>query len=254
MPDKNLKIPDKELFTTREVATYFSVTADAVRKWLRSGRLKAEATPGGHHRIPRVSLLTFIKSRQEKQEVPLKKKVFQYCWEFHSNADGLKDGCAQCVVYRSRTGRCFELAKLPVETGHARLFCTNTCEKCEYYGMIWGSRPSLLIVTNQSKTRRELEALDEDIDFIIKFTDTPFKCSRVLESYIPDYIVVDCTHGENDCRDFIADLSNDFRIPMARIILVGDPAHFPRECEKMVYAFMIAPLNMNKLFDLIEGR
>ncbi len=254
MPENDQHSFKKEFFTTGEVAEYFSVTADAVRKWLRSGKLSTEMTPGGHHRIPRISLLTFIRSRQEKQEAPPKKKLFQYCWEFHGSSEGLQDGCRQCVVYRSRTGRCFELAKLPAETGHAKLYCTNTCEECEYYEMIRGMDPKLLIVTNRPESKKELESQVEGCDFTVRFTATPYSCSRVIESYYPDFIIVDCSHGPECSRDFIKDISEDFRIPLTRIILAGNPELFPKECDKMVFAFIVAPFTMKDLADLTEGR
>ena len=38
-------------FTTSEVAGYCGVSNDGVLKWIRSGKLRAFSTPGGHYRI-----------------------------------------------------------------------------------------------------------------------------------------------------------------------------------------------------------
>jgi excisionase family DNA binding protein len=39
------------LLTTGEVARYCDVSTNAVKKWIRNGRLKAFRTPGGHFRV-----------------------------------------------------------------------------------------------------------------------------------------------------------------------------------------------------------
>ena len=39
------------LLTTGEVASYCDVSTNAVKKWIRNGRLKAFRTPGGHFRV-----------------------------------------------------------------------------------------------------------------------------------------------------------------------------------------------------------
>ncbi|MEE8411995.1 MAG: response regulator [Acidobacteriota bacterium] len=41
----------RRFFTTSEVARYCEVSNDGVLKWIKSGKLQAFATPGGHYRI-----------------------------------------------------------------------------------------------------------------------------------------------------------------------------------------------------------
>lgn len=48
-------------FSTSDVARYCHVTADTIRKWAESGRLRIFKTPGGHRRIRREDLLLFMK-------------------------------------------------------------------------------------------------------------------------------------------------------------------------------------------------
>ena len=40
----------RRFFTTSEVARYCAVTNDGVLKWIKSGKLRAFSTPGGHGR------------------------------------------------------------------------------------------------------------------------------------------------------------------------------------------------------------
>lgn len=50
---------DAEWVTTGEAARLCSVTADAVQKWIRLGRLTAQRTAGGHYRIARRDIEPF---------------------------------------------------------------------------------------------------------------------------------------------------------------------------------------------------
>ena len=52
----------KQSYSTSEVAKYCHVTADMIRKWAESGRIKVFKTPGGHRRIRHEELLRFLRS------------------------------------------------------------------------------------------------------------------------------------------------------------------------------------------------
>lgn len=47
--------------TTGDIARYCHVTHVGVLKWIKSGKLKAYSTPGGHHRVPRNDFRNFLK-------------------------------------------------------------------------------------------------------------------------------------------------------------------------------------------------
>ena len=51
----------KQSFSTSEVAKYCHVTADTIRKWAEAGRIRVFKTPGGHRRIRREDLITFLR-------------------------------------------------------------------------------------------------------------------------------------------------------------------------------------------------
>lgn len=51
----------KPSFSTSEVASFCHVTADTIRKWSESGRIRAFKTPGGHRRIRREDVLRFLR-------------------------------------------------------------------------------------------------------------------------------------------------------------------------------------------------
>ncbi len=52
------------LLTTGEIARYCDVSTNAVKKWIRSSRLKAFRTPGGHFRVDSRDFREFLVSHQ----------------------------------------------------------------------------------------------------------------------------------------------------------------------------------------------
>lgn len=245
--------PDKEYFTTGEVASLCAVTVDAVRKWVQAGKIRAEHTPGGHHRIQRTHLLAFMKIQQEMTRKDLKKKPFQYCWEFHAGPEGTYEGCHQCLAYQSRARRCYELTKLPPEAGHAKLFCTSVCEECEYYRMVIGERRAVLIVTDRPDAEASLDSLAVECDCHVRFADSEYKCASVIASYRPDYIVVDFSESYDRSIKLATELSKDTRIPSSKIVLSCDAKHLPRECEHIVHAIITDHYTVKTLVEIIKG-
>ena len=56
----------RRFFTTSEVANYCAVTNDGVLKWIKSGKLRAFSTPGGHYRVSAEDFRAFL----EKYDIP----------------------------------------------------------------------------------------------------------------------------------------------------------------------------------------
>lgn len=54
-------------FKASEIAGYLGVTSHAVIKWIKSGKLRSYATPGGHHRVRPEELRAFL----ERHDIPV---------------------------------------------------------------------------------------------------------------------------------------------------------------------------------------
>jgi excisionase family DNA binding protein len=63
----------RRFFTTSEVARYCAVTNDGVLKWIKSGKLRAFSTPGGHYRVSAEDFRAFL----EKFDIPVDEAFFQ---------------------------------------------------------------------------------------------------------------------------------------------------------------------------------
>lgn len=50
------------LLTPREAATAIGVSYPTIKQWILAGKIKTTKTPGGHHRIPRSSVASLLKS------------------------------------------------------------------------------------------------------------------------------------------------------------------------------------------------
>ncbi|HXV76094.1 MAG TPA: response regulator [Candidatus Polarisedimenticolaceae bacterium] len=72
MPDGNHE-EGRRFFTTSEVARYCAVTNDGVLKWIKSGKLRAFSTPGGHYRVSAEDFRAFL----EQFDIPIDESFFR---------------------------------------------------------------------------------------------------------------------------------------------------------------------------------
>jgi len=121
----------KEYLTTFEAAKIMSVTPDAVLKWIKSGKLKARRTPGGHHRIAKKNIDELLDISQKTHPSAEKQKSFPYCWEF--NQKNCPGDCEDCLVYKISAKGCYKIFHFPEDYGHLKLNCDTSCEDCNYY-------------------------------------------------------------------------------------------------------------------------
>ncbi len=126
----------KNYLTTGEAAAIFDVDPDTVLRWIKSGEIPAIRTPGGHYRINRNGFLTKLTDDTSFGKETKPRPVMPYCWEFNSESGIIRNECNECIVYKSRASRCYELSNLPVPAGHAKLFCSESCEDCQYFNSL----------------------------------------------------------------------------------------------------------------------
>jgi excisionase family DNA binding protein len=242
----------RQSLSTGEVASLCSVTRDSVLKWIRAGKIPARRTPGGHYRISRKAIQPIIDGALETVPRPIS-NAFQYCWEYNSDGGEMPEGCEKCIVFRSGSKRCYEMKDLPAQAGYVGLFCKGSCDECEYFKLVRSQEPNVLVVTDRKRLTNTLKRDPGAANFRVQVTDCEYRCSALIESFRPDFIVIDCSMGIVRSREFSRLLYEDSRIPFARIVLAGDRGKLPDECDKMVYATIPSHLTSKILAKLVAN-
>jgi excisionase family DNA binding protein len=242
------------LLSTGQAASLLAVTPDTVLKWIRTGRLPARRTAGGHHRIALKDLELVAASSPTPlaADAPAHRRPFQYCWEFYGNGN-LPEKCRGCAVYLMRAHRCYEVAKLAPQSGHLKAYCESTCEDCEYYRLVLEQRINVLVVTDDPALSARLMDGVGDADFNLAIADCEYDCSFKVTNFRPDFAVVDCALGHPASSDISQHLTQDPRIPSVRVVLAGRDDDFPGECDKEVFARMERPFGISEINEIIVG-
>jgi excisionase family DNA binding protein len=119
----------KETFiSTGKAAKLWAVSRDTILKWIKSGKLSAEKTVGGHHRI-RMDAFDTYPTPCSPGEV----SDADYCWNFHAKDGVIPSGCLECVAFKAKAQNCYLLVKYTKKGGYSGIFCKQSCDKCGYY-------------------------------------------------------------------------------------------------------------------------
>jgi len=122
--------------STGQAARYCFVTSETILKWIRTGQLTAQRTPGGQYRIRVRDLRSFLKEHDMSTELLDEETGVQpYCWEFHCRQGSDEKGsvCQVCPVYRSGARSCWELHDLLPEDRRRMADCAH-CEFLHRHG------------------------------------------------------------------------------------------------------------------------
>lgn len=251
---------NSRMLTTGQAAKLCSVTPDTVLKWIHSGALPARRTAGGHHRIDQRDLARFLEPtpRSERPQAPpptrrgrSDQSVTRYCWEYNSGEE-LPAGCRDCVVYQLRAQRCYEVAKLHPEIGHTKLFCKGNCVDCDYYRRVHLQATNVMVVTDDKYLIDALGRERVEAPYNLEITDCEYTCSALVDSFRPDYVVVDCAFGPERSGDICNHLAEDPRLPHVRVVMAVDEGLFPSGCDRNVFARVQRPFNVSDITECIH--
>jgi excisionase family DNA binding protein len=244
---------DDKLLTTGQAAKMCSVTPDTVLKWIRSGRLPAVRTAGGHHRIAEQDVVGLFNPEQARvDEAGSEPEHFRYCWEFNGKGE-LLNGCKSCVVYRMRAKRCYEVVEHARQVGHKKLFCKQSCDECDYYQLVHLQSANVLVVTDNEVLADDLKRSAQDAGLNLEVTDCEYNVSSLVATFRPDYAILDCSLGKQFTQDMYTHLTHDPRIPLIRVILAAADGEFPTECDKDVFARIQKPFSVSDVTECIQG-
>lgn len=246
----------KDYFTTTQAARLLSVSADTVLKWVRAGKIASYRTPGGHFRIARRAvelLLPAEAAALPQQNVPLAEPVFQYCWNFYGSDGEFNEECLDCVAYKSRAHRCYEMRDLPEQFGPLKLHCTTDCASCDYYKMMQGRGTSVLVISRNRELLKNLRERGDDADLTVRFADSEYECAMTIDKFRPDFVVIDCSLGMGRTREICYHLRNDDRVPFTRIILASQSSAIDSCCDGEIFGWIKKPFSLRQLRSLVLG-
>jgi len=251
-----MKYKGKDYLTTTEAAKLLSVSPDTVLKWVRAGKVNSYRTLGGHFRIP-VSELDLPKSAPTetvaRQAPRARASVHQYCWEYLAGGGEINSKCEDCITFRSRAQRCYELKDLPGEFGCLNLMCDTNCADCDYYKLVSGQRSKILIVSQNKRLIKDDDDSGWSRTFDVRFVNNEYDAAVTIQEFRPDYVVVDCSFGQQKTTAICDHLFNDIRIPVVRIILSSKTRDIEDYCDRDVFAWLQRPFTTAQLRDCIEG-
>ena len=248
---------DKDYFTTTEAAKLLSVAPDTVLKWVKAGKVKSYRTLGGHFRIPANELESMASAARAPVRTgeadELQPVLHQYCWEYLAAGGDIKSECRDCITFKSRARRCYELKDLPGGLGCFNLMCDTDCNDCEYFKLVSGQGLNILIVGDGDKTINGLDRLDKGEGLRVRVVLNEYDASTMIQRFRPDYIVVDCAFGKRRTAGICNNLFGDSRIPVARIILASRTRKIHDYCDKEVFGWIRKPFEIEQLKRLIRG-
>ncbi len=248
------KYNPREFLTTSQAAKYLSVSADTVLKWVRAGKIKSHRTLGGHFRIPLSALnVTEDSGASDRTLSARADNAFMYCWEYLASGDKIKSECRDCITYRSRSRRCYELRDLPGGFGCLAMQCAASCEECEYFKLVRDHVINVLILGEPERVVIDFDGTDRHPDLAVKYIADEYKAASIIQTFRPDYIVIDCSIGKRRTSALCTNLFNDARIPVARIILASKVRNLNDYCDKEIFGWIRKPFSIEQLFNLIRS-
>ncbi len=246
----------KSYYTTSETAKLLSVSSDTVLKWVKAGKILSYRTPGGHSRIPAEAIQALLPDRTKVCK-PVPREIIapdhRYCWEFNSSPEGINPECLECVAYRSRALRCYEIKDIPGKFGPLKKFCSSECSDCDYYKTAHDFNKSVLLISRSTDWMDNLIKQSSQFSIVFKTAGSEYECASRIGGMRPDYVVIDCEFGTTRTRQMCRHIIDDPRLPLTKIILASKIARIRDYCEDEIWGWISKPFSFDQLNKMIDG-
>jgi excisionase family DNA binding protein len=247
------KNKNKDYLTTTQAAKLLSVSPDTVLKWVKAGKVKSYRTLGGHFRIPADELTLPASEAAASPTESTHASSFQYCWEYLAGDGDIKSECKDCITYRSRASRCYELKDLPGEFGCLNILCDTECADCEYYKIVSNQGVNVLVVSDSKNLIKDVDSPSYSDGIRMQFASNEYEAAVMIHDFRPDYIVIDCAIGKRRTAAICSSIFSDIRIPVARIILSSKTRKLKDYCDREVFGWIKKPFTIGQLKECIDG-
>jgi excisionase family DNA binding protein len=211
---------EPDLLTTGEAAKLCGVTSDAVLKWIKKGRFPAIRTSGGHFRIARKTLqsLGYLDDLPTR-DAPQQNVAPKHCWEYFCRNMNPPEACRECIVYRARIEKCYEVAELGEKIGHNRQFCQATCQNCSFFRSCKGLATTVLVVTSDESLISQLKSEANAGSIALRFAHCGYESSMLIDTFHPSIIVMDSSLPEVKDGRLIESMVRDERVLGVKVLI-----------------------------------
>jgi excisionase family DNA binding protein len=239
---------DQERVSTGQAAKLCSVTPDTVLKWIKNKRVEAVKTAGGHYRITKEKLKPYMVESLESEPPDTKPIKINYCWEYHSQNDSVNESCRDCMIFKSKAEKCFLMAGLGKQAGHAQTYCSSSCYECEYFHFINESPINVLIISENSEMKEKLKT-DVKENLVLRATCCGYETSTLIQDFRPDYIIIDESMVKSNSDELCKHILEDPRVHGSQIILAITKQRATKDLPEGVCASVSVPFSA---FDMEE--
>jgi excisionase family DNA binding protein len=271
-----MRTDSRTLLSTGQAAELCAVTPDTVLKWVKKGKLPASRTAGGHYRIALPDLEPFMADFGQKadasgdrpasgsegprgvspQDGAEENQENLSCWEYLAEDGEIRHACKQCVVYRVRATRCFLMAGLETDVGHARQFCEGSCEDCVYYRRLQGLSTQVIFITADEELVARIEWRHED-PVALRFARNGYEASAIIQDFQPEVMIIDLEGLPDQGMGLLDSIAADPRLPRVRVVLVVPPALMARILQRsrhrLVASILEKPAVCDRLAEVVMG-
>jgi len=227
-----------------------------VLKWIKKGRFPAIRTSGGHFRVARNTLaaLGYLKpaaSNHAGATTPIQSTpVGKHCWEFFRRNLATPQTCKECVVYRARIEKCYEVAELGETIGHSGQFCRATCQECSFFRASNGLASTVLVVTGDEALVGRLKTQASSARVALRFARCGYESAMLVETFHPSAVVMDSALPEVRDGRLVDSMAQDERIPGVQVIVALRPGE--QMTVSPAASVMPAPFTVRKIERLVQ--
>jgi excisionase family DNA binding protein len=270
-----MRTDSRTLLTTGQAAELCAVTPDTVLKWVKKGKLPASRTAGGHYRIALPDLEPFMAGFGQKgeaarahppaspdavgtissQEGAEDTQEDVPCWEYLAEDGEIRHACKQCVVYRVRATRCFLMAGLETDVGHARQFCEGSCEDCVYYRRLQGLSTQVIFITADEELVSRIEWSHDD-PVALRFARNGYEASAIIQNFQPEVMIIDLEGLPDQGMGLLDSIAADPRLLRVRVVLVVPPSLMARVLQRprhrLVASILEKPAVCDRIADVVR--
>jgi hypothetical protein len=148
--------------------------------------------------------------------------------------------------------RCFLMAGLEPEIGHARRFCQTSCQDCVYYRRVNGLATHVLLITSDDSIVESLSG-DENESIALRYARTPYEASAIIHEFRPAFAVIGEELAQTGEGSLLNSLAADPRVPGLRVILLAAEGTRGRRRARPKHDLIVSCMNRPVSLSQIAG-